>query len=455
MLLFVIKSYFILQMGSFFLVNLCLVVITMQFQETKAREIELMENSKDDDVHSSNPLTIFSRFIHKLCNCTSQDKEPRVHHHHHHFYHHHHFHHHMYNCFVPSSPGMFSNVGNDSIFALSSDVPKIKIEGGDELSFSSSPDESEVQQECLGKTERTSRRSSKTSVCSHTLSIHAETSSAVSIEEIVAQANTSVTLNLPSPTTSVGFFAFASSNSASRKNSGIGKTEVAASTTVSAEINPQYSSVSSLQEKQNESTTERKEERKSSIRRKDKDLLKYRRFSQPAHVKLTRTSSPSPSKYSPSEIFNEDTNPRDSRAGEINPEHLQMDEILSSPKRNAGKKDKEINISFQDFARERLDDDCQTAETTVASGKGKNPLSRRTASSLSEDDMFESLFNLGQSASYDVTINQGVWQRFRALCRKITVSKQFTFLIMGVILLNMICMGLEHYEQVCDLRPIP
>ena len=63
--------------------------------------------------------------------------------------------------------------------------------------------------------------------------------------------------------------------------------------------------------------------------------------------------------------------------------------------------------------------------------------------------MFESLFNLRQSASYDVTTNHGIWQKFRGLCRTITVSKQFTFFIMSVILLNMICMGLEHYNQVC------
>ena len=79
----------------------------------------------------------------------------------------------------------------------------------------------------------------------------------------------------------------------------------------------------------------------------------------------------------------------------------------------------------------------------------KPSLSHRSISTQSEDDMFESLFNLRQSASYDVTTNHGIWQKFRGLCRKITVTKQFTFFIMSVILLNMICMGLEHYNQVC------
>ena len=269
-------------MGSFFLVNLCLVVITMQFQETKAREIELMEHSKKETglLHPSS-LMSFVKFLRTLCKCASLEKEPQVHHHHHHFYHHHHFHHHLYNCFVPASPVMLSNVGNVSDLARSSEIPEIKVqeEGEQEVSFPPFSEEYDVYQKCLTSThEQASRRSSRTSTCSHTLSIHAETASAVSFEDIMAETKTSVTLNIPSPTATVGFFAFASSNSSPRmrKNRNIDKAEHSTSTTVSAEINPQYSSVNFGN--QNERKMELKVEKKSSLRRNDKDALK----SQPA-----------------------------------------------------------------------------------------------------------------------------------------------------------------------------
>ena len=300
-------------MGSFFLVNLCLVVITMQFQETKAREIEQMEHSKKETgLHHPSSLMSFVKFLRTLCKCTSQDEERQVHHHHHHFYHHHHFHHHLYNCFVPASPVMLSNVRNVSDLARSSEIPEIKVqeEGEQEVSFPPFSEEYDVYQKCLTSThEQASRRSSRTSTCSHTLSIHAETASAVSFEDIMAETKTSVTLNIPSPTATVGFFAFASSNSSPRmrKNPNIDKAEHSTSTTVSAEINPQYSSVNFGE--QDEPRLELKVEKKSSLRRNDKDALKKRRFSQPVHVKLECTPTPVISRYRPSEIVNEDIDP--------------------------------------------------------------------------------------------------------------------------------------------------
>ena len=412
--------------------NLCLVVITMQFQETKAREIELMENSKDESpLHSSTPLKTLFKLIRRFCNYKPQEK-GQVHHHHHHFYHHHHFHHHLYNCFVPPSPI------SDPNFFPSSEVPQIKVEK--ELT-SPSPtnfvEESGVFQNFLAPPQQRSRRGSKTSVCSHTLSIHAETSSAVSIEEIVAQAKTSVTLNIPSPT--AGFFAFSSSNSASRKNSRSGKTEVSASTKVSAEINPQYAHEITSHDKDTEHTKESKEDRKLSVRRKDKELLKHRRFSQPAHVKLTRTRSPGISSCNPSELFDEDKN-------EINPEMVNSN-VLSTLNNDSEEEDEERDTTFKELALEGLDNECQP-EDTSSRGMKRPSLKRRNISTQSEDDMFESLFNLRQSATYDVTTNHGAWQRLRTLSRRITESKHFTSFIMSAILLNMICMGLEHYQQV-------
>lgn len=425
-------------MGSFFLVNLCLVVITMQFQETKAREIELMENSKDESpLHSSKPLKKLLKLIRTFCNGKSQE-EGHVHHHHHHFYHHHHFHHHLYNCFVPPSPI------SDPNFFPSSEVPKIKVEDEGALpSPTNFVEESGVFPDFLAPPEKASRRSSKTSVCSHTLSIHAETSSAVSIEEIVAQTKTSVTLNIPSPTT--GFFAFSSSNSASRKNSRSGKAEVSASTTVSAEINPQHAHGSTPHDKDRaENTKESKEDRKLSVRRKDNELLKHRRFSQPAHVKLSRTRSPEISSYNPSELFDEEVG--NFSKNEINPEKGNMN-VLSTSDGDAEEEDIKRDSPFKELALESWDKECQH-EDNSSKGIKRPSLKRRHISTQSEDDMFESLFNLRQSATYDVTTNRGAWQRLRTLCRKITESKQFTFFIMSAILLNMICMGLEHYQQV-------
>lgn len=427
-------------MGSFFLVNLCLVVITMQFQETKAREIELMENSKDESpLQASKPLKTLFKLLRTFCNCNSQEEE-HVHHHHHHIYHHHHFHHHLYNCFVPSSP--------DPNFFPSSEVPKIKVE--EEGTLSSSPnfvEEPGLFQDFLTPPEQPSRRSSKTSVCSHTLSIHAETSSAVSVDEIVAQTKTSVKLSIPSPTT--GFFAFSSSNTASRTNSSSGKTEVSASvTTVSAEINPLVARSSTSQDEVTEPSKESKEDHKPSLRLKDRDALKYRRFSQPAHVKLARTRKLGISSYNPSEHFDEDVG--ELSKNEINPEMVDVN-FLSPLDGDIEKEDMERDTPFKDLVLERRDNECQP-ENTSSRGLKRPSLKRRNISTQSEDDMFESLFNLRQSASYDVTANHGAWQRLRSLCRKITESKQFTFIIMSAILLNMICMGLEHYQQVREMH---
>jgi len=416
-------------MGSFFLVNLCLVVITMQFQETKAREIELMENSKDESpLRSSKPLKTLFKLLGTLCNYNSQEKE-HVHHHHHHIYHHHHFHHHLYNCFVPPSPGPNS--------FPSANVPKIQVR--EEGTLSSSPnflEEPGLFQDFLTPPDQPSRRGSKTSVCSHTLSIHAETSSAVSIEEIVAQTKTSVKLSIPSPTT--GFFAFSSSNTASRTNSISGKTEVSASTTVSAEINPLVARSSTSEDEVTEPSKESKE-----VQSKDRDALKYRRFSQQAHVKLARTRKLGISSYNSSEHFDEDV--AELSKNEINPEMVDVD-FLSSLDGDIENEHMEGDAAFKDLFLERGNDECQPENTSGRSLK-RPSLKRRNISTQSEDDMFESLFNLRQSASYDVTANHGAWQKLRTLCRKITESKQFTFVIMSAILLNMICMGLEHYQQ--------
>ena len=109
--------------------------------------------------------------------------------------------------------------------------------------------------------------------------------------------------------------------------------------------------------------------------------------------------------------------------------------------------------TFQEISSNKgLEDDIKTVTAPVK----KPSLSHRSISTQSEDDMFESLFNLRQSASYDVTTNHGIWQKFRGLCRKITVSKQFTFFIMSVILMKMITIryALSTFQDYSGLQAV-
>ncbi|XP_074639691.1 voltage-dependent T-type calcium channel subunit alpha-1H-like isoform X1 [Acropora palmata] len=427
--------------GSFFLVNLCLVVITMQFQETKAREIELIESTKDEaQPNSSEPLRAVIKFAKNLCWCRTED-EPQVHHHHHHhFYHHHHFHHHMYNCYQPASPGIFhSTPTNEPSFIFpSSDIPNIQVGGDAAMGFPSNAEQCEINPDFLAPPDRVSRRNSKTSICSHTLSIHSETSSEVSFQGIVAQSKSSVTLNVPSPTANGSFFAFASSNSAqaSRKNSFNESSEVSSSVTVFADINPRSVGTGTAQDKETKSKRYPKREHKPLTRPKEKDLLKHRRLSQPAHLIEMNSSpqSPNVSSYSPSEMLDQSMSCIDFNQNERNRDQSEIEKVLSC-----------ADLSISEFPLKTQGSDNQTKVTS--SKPNKHPQIQRGATTQSEDDMFESLFNLRQSASYDVTARRGAWQSLRALCRKVAASKHFTFFIMVIILLNMICMAPEHYNQ--------
>ncbi|XP_048575597.1 voltage-dependent T-type calcium channel subunit alpha-1G isoform X2 [Nematostella vectensis] len=187
--------YFIILIviGAFFLVNLCLVVITMQFQETKAREIELMEENRRRQRYRSSrfSLSCLEKLRRTFCpgRCQGEPKE-HIHHHHHHIYHHHHFHHHLYDCYTPSSPGLALSSDEDKFFGQdicqpdTLQIPEITIDEGDRKAFLRPPEQLTL-----------SRRESDTSVCSHSFSLHAEAKSSVSIDEILTTS--SVTLTVP------------------------------------------------------------------------------------------------------------------------------------------------------------------------------------------------------------------------------------------------------------------
>jgi len=163
---------------------------------------------------------------------------------------------------------------------------------------------------------------------------------------------------------------------------------------------------------------------------------------------LGRTRKLGISSYNPSEHFGEEVT--EISGNEINREVVDV-KFLSSFDGDVENEHMERDTPFKELVMERGDNECQPENTSNRDLK-RPSLKRRNISTQSEDDMFESLFDLRQCASYDVTANHGAWRKLRTLCRKITESKQFTFIIMSAILLNMICMGLEHYKQVREIR---
>ena len=133
---------FIFQIASYFMTNLCLVVITTQFQETKQRENELLRESRRREGTSTSTIAssrygkdgcwveilryvehlirrfkrrLYRRFNWKYCDTGSKRKKGSKHrkrrrrkkklvyHHHHHHHHHHHYHHHVH-CTDPDCP---------------------------------------------------------------------------------------------------------------------------------------------------------------------------------------------------------------------------------------------------------------------------------------------------------------------------------------------------------------
>ena len=136
----------LLQIASYFMTNLCLVVITTQFQETKQRESELLRQSRRREGTSTSTIASsrygkdgcwieilrYIEYLFRRCkrrlqrkfNCkycddgskkrrTSKRRRRRrrqkklVYHHHHHHHHHHHYHqhqqHHNSSCLLTCS----------------------------------------------------------------------------------------------------------------------------------------------------------------------------------------------------------------------------------------------------------------------------------------------------------------------------------------------------------------
>ncbi|KAK3705212.1 hypothetical protein QZH41_014007 [Actinostola sp. cb2023] len=71
----------------------------------------------------------------------------------------------------------------------------------------------------------------------------------------------------------------------------------------------------------------------------------------------------------------------------------------------------------------------------------------RTMASRKDDDMYDSIFDLRQCDSYDVVQKHGPCNRLSIVGRRVAESKYFVHFIMISILVNMICMGLEHHNQ--------
>ena len=185
----------------------------MQFQETKQREMEMMEKNrrrKKGQRLEGKEYRGLSLLWKSLRNCfrASQTVDKHIHHHHHHIYHHY-LHHHLYNCFAPVTPEMSSNRVHEENVLTSEhrSIPGINIEA--------SNDNNELMQ-VIGTSPHLLRPSAlqemantetRTGICPHSVSIHAEAASSLSTnldpsspKPFVTEAKTSVSLMvLPPP----------------------------------------------------------------------------------------------------------------------------------------------------------------------------------------------------------------------------------------------------------------
>ena len=66
----------------------------------------------------------------------------------------------------------------------------------------------------------------------------------------------------------------------------------------------------------------------------------------------------------------------------------------------------------------------------------------------SSEALYGSMFDLRNADKYYVSVEPNFIQRFRKHCKNLSESRKFSHFIMLFIVLNTICMGLEHHSQV-------
>ena len=69
----------------------------------------------------------------------------------------------------------------------------------------------------------------------------------------------------------------------------------------------------------------------------------------------------------------------------------------------------------------------------------------------SSEALYGSMFDLRNADKYYVSVEPSFFQKFRKHCKNLSESRKFSHFIMMFIILNTICMGLEHHNQVIHL----
>ncbi|XP_031551384.1 voltage-dependent T-type calcium channel subunit alpha-1G-like isoform X2 [Actinia tenebrosa] len=476
--------YFIILVviGSFFLVNLCLVVITMQFQETKAREIELIEESRKRQGVNISSMQTYSclQTVKNYIRSKRAVKKEDVHHHHHHFYHHHHFHHHLYDCYSPASPLFLTPTETKPAFFAGQQeeparVPSITIESVDNENSNEGTTGVSTKPFLLPPEQFIPRRESEASLFAGAISIHTEASSSVHDKEILTTS--SVTLTVPG-SHSAGTFAAAHATACATSSLPIIKVtedDTLASAHASASATAALSAdrFQSRPRSSSESCSKPKKRHDFDLIPSPSSARRYqRRHSQPfgeQEIELSKRSPMNSRKWL-------DLQEIEMKKLEIQTNQLQKESSFVRKISIKRGKDEKHNSKSDDSIALLGDGGIATKQVMSSDAHQPKPLEchdnnnvedvdemksidnkvykKSTASEdlhaglpQKDDDMYDSMFDLHQCDSYDVEQNNGLCYRFRNFCRKIAESRHFIHFIMTSILLNMVCMGMEHHNQ--------
>ena len=465
----------------------------MQFQETKQRETEMMEENRRRAGlrHMRKERRGLCCLWKPLLDCFRKNRfvNEHIHYHHHHVYHHH-LHHHLYNCFVPLTPDIFSSVhlDEDKLPAENLQIPEINVQSPEQdkellniVNPSSHSLPSPTLEERLGS-------DSKNPLCSHDVSIHAETSSSLSVNlspalqsPLVTEAKSNVSLAFtPSP------HKVRSNSINSVCSNGSVVTSVASEATFSmtsafscqeCETNCQecenLSRTSSLRkhhQTHSHSTCHVYEQNcyASPSRGNSRQNSERRKQSQGVNDKFSCKGSALPNTLDVYSLTNtlhpgvsSNWGCHDSKNGSQTPSRtttpichpaktvgaldvLALKEALDLVKKDERslRKGTAVKITTPLEEEETINAGTNVKEHHTRNGVSDN--ARRDDESLYAD----SVFDLRQSDFYSVAEEIDVCQKLRNWCRRVTESTFFMHFVMAVIMANMICMSLEHYQQV-------
>ena len=386
------SELFSFQIGSFFLVNLSLVVITMQFSETKRREMQLIREQKHRNVSESQISLIsdcrffWNKFL-SLFNCKRRRKSV------HHFHQHFHIHHHMIRC---DKCNMFCGKSQPDTVSpkeLSSDngnsIPKVEISCFDD------DDNNRRSSQRLNK--RLSSSCPSLFACERTI-----------------ERKLSETLIRYSNKTSVGVFQPSSLDIDAQFES---PKELA----MKSYLTPQIDDGKAMSWKESVSVTT---ESSVSIEKK----------LSPQHTSLTTKTSLS------LQVNGNATHVKSESYCEANASVCKTGKktaLFAEAKSSSG-------VSLHTPERKSL---CKTSSNASYSSEVRSDDVSDIADT-SSDAMYGSMFDLRNADKYYVSVEPTFFQKFRKHCKNLSESRKFSHFIMLFIILNTICMGLEHHNQV-------